>query len=94
LERLLLEKRGRTKMQDFITYIMSMDFKDWGFIGIILFVLHLVFSKSQILKWTGIGAILISCITIIKFDIGWQAQWVIFLTFIIWGLSRNRGASV
>ena len=81
-------------METFTTYITSMDFIDWGIPGVILFLLHFVIKKSEIIKWTGIGALLVSFATLIVQDIGWQAQWITFFIFILWGLIRNRGASV
>ena len=81
-------------MENFNAYVTSMDFIDWGVPGLVLFILHFIIKKSEIIKWTGIGALLVSAIALVKLDIGWQAQWVIFFAFIIWGLVRNRGASI
>jgi len=81
-------------MELFTDYITTMDFIDWGIPGIVLLLLHFVFKKSEIFKWTSAGALIISCICLINLDIGWQAQWIAFFLFILWGLIRNRGASV
>ena len=80
-------------MENFNDYITSMDFIDWGVPGLVLFILHFIIKKSEIIKWTGIGALLVSFIALVGFDINWQAQWIIFFVFILWGLVRNRGAS-
>ena len=81
-------------MENFVAYITSMNFIDWGAPGLGLFILHFIINKSEIIKWTGIGALLVSFIALVELDIGWQAQWIIFFVFILWGLVRNRGASV
>ncbi|MCP3673373.1 MAG: hypothetical protein GY829_02715 [Gammaproteobacteria bacterium] len=80
-------------MENFTAYITSMNFIDWGTPGLVLFILHFMIKKSTIIKWTGIGALLVSAIVLVEFDIGWQAQWIIFFAFILWGLIRNRGSS-
>ena len=79
---------------DFITtFVTSMDFIDWGIPGVLFFILHFVI-KSEIIKWTGVGAMLVSLTSLIEYDLGWQGQWITFFIFIIWGLYRNRGADV
>ena len=80
-------------MEAFTSYITTMDFIDWGIPGILLFALHFVI-KSEILKWSGIGALLLALIYLVEYDMGWQAQWITFFIFLIWGLFRNRGADV
>ncbi len=81
-------------MDIFTTYVTSMDFIDWGIPAVILFLLHFVFKKSEILKWFGAGGLLIAFATLVFQDIGWQTQWIAFLAFLLWGLIRNRGASI
>ncbi|MCP4412359.1 MAG: hypothetical protein GY808_07310 [Gammaproteobacteria bacterium] len=80
-------------MDIFETYVTSMDFIDWGIPAGILFLLHFIFRKSEILKWTGVGGLLIAFATLVFHDIGWQTQWVAFFAFILWGFIRNRGAN-
>lgn len=80
-------------METFTTYITSMNLWDWAIPGIILFAIHFMF-KSEILKWTGLGAIIIAVLMLFIEGFGWQGQWITFLVFTAWGLFRNRGASV
>jgi len=81
-------------MDIFTNYVTSMDFIDWGLPALLLFLLHFVFKKSEILKWSGAGGLLVAFATLVYQDIGWQTQWIAFFAFLLWGLIRNRGASV
>ena len=80
-------------MDSFLKIITTMDFIVWGVPGIILFVLHF-FIKSEIIKWSGVGALIVSITLFLMPDISWAAQWITFCVFFILGLYLNRGASV
>lgn len=70
-----------------------MDFIDWGIPGIVLFIFHF-FIKSEIIKWSGVGALIVSVITLLIINVSWTVQWVTFFVFFILGLYLNRGAKV
>ena len=73
--------------------ISTMDYIDWGVPGIILFGLHFLI-KSEIIKWSGVGALIVSVTTLFIPDASWAVQWITFLVFFILGLYLNRGAKV
>ena len=81
-------------MEAFTTYITSLTYIHWGIPSVIFFILRFTFIKSEILKWTGIGAFLVAILSLVKPDIGWQVQWLTFLIFSVTGLILNRGADV
>ena len=70
-----------------------MDFIDWGVPGIILFGLHFLI-KSEVIKWSGVGALIVSVTALLMPDVFWTIQWITFFVFFILGLYLNRGASV
>lgn len=80
-------------MDSVLEIITIMDFIDWGVPGIILFGLHFLI-KSEIIKWSGVGALIVSATTLLMPDVNWAVQWITFFVFFILGLYLNRGASV
>ena len=80
-------------MDSFLEIITTMNFIVWGVPGIILFALHFLI-KSEIIKWSGVGALIVSVTIFLMPDISWAVQWITFFVFFILGLYLNRGASV
>ena len=80
-------------MDEFLNIVTHMDYLDWGVPGLVLFILHFVI-KSQIIKWSGSGALIVSIISFFSPDVSWTIQWVTFFVFFILGLYLNRGDSV
>ena len=80
-------------MDTVLKIISTMDFINWGVPGIILFGLHFLI-KSEIIKWSGVGALIVSVTAYLMPDVSWTVQWITFFVFFILGLYLNRGASV
>ncbi|MFT5519745.1 MAG: hypothetical protein ACI9IA_000329 [Enterobacterales bacterium] len=80
-------------MDSLLKIITTMDFIDWGVPGIILFGLHFLI-KSEVIKWSAVGALIVSVTALLMPDVFWTIQWITFFVFFILGLYLNRGASV
>ena len=80
-------------MDTVLKIISTMDFINWGVPGIILFGLHFLI-KSEIIKWSGVGALIVSVTAFLMPDVSWAVQWITFFVFFILGLYLNRGADV